>query len=205
MSADEANPRAALRVLVICTANACRSPVVEQLVNDRLAAHGIPAVVRSAGTHGGPTPVHRYTSQAAAEVGLDLSNHRPRRVTAEILADEGSDLVLTMTRIHSAAVSELGPGVADRTFTLPELVRLAESHGIDPLTSSPQEWVAALARDRKRRSSVTGGQGTEADDVADPYSGPRHGHRAMVKHVDRLVRSWLPLLAGSIDPAFTDS
>ena len=174
----------------------------------RLNAHGIPADVRSAGTHGGPTPVHRYTSEAAAELDLDLSTHRPRRVTPEIAADEGSDLIITMTRSHRAAMSELGRDVADRTFTLPELVRLARAHGVDPLTTTPQEWIGALATDRIRRLrvSVEDRDGTEADDVADPYSGPRHGHRAMVQHVDRLVRTWVPIMAASIDPAtFTDS
>jgi protein-tyrosine phosphatase len=190
--------RSPARIVVICSANACRSPVVERLLHARLAEHGIDAVVRSAGTIGGPTPVHRYTLRAAADVDIDLSDHRPRKLTPEILTEDGAALVVTMTRQHRADVSAMQPAAAARTFTLPELARIAQDHGADPMTRLFTEWVSVLATTRGDPDSSLG---TESDDIADPYGGPRHGHAAMIEHTDRLVRSWVPLLAASLDPA----
>lgn len=132
---------------------------------------------------------------AAAEHGIDLTFHKSRLATSEILDDDGADLVITMTREHTAAITALLPDAARRTFTLPELARLAQLHGVDPLTRQPGEWIAVLDEARHR----TADSSSEADDIADPYGGPRHGHGAMIEHTDRLVRAWVPLLAASID------
>lgn len=190
------------RILIVCTANACRSPTVELITARALSAYGLPATVSSAGTRGGPTPVHRFTVEAASQIGIDLTRHRPRRVTPSIVESDGRDLVLTMTREHARELLAESPGASGRTFTLPELERLARALGIDPLTSSLEDWIAALDSLR----SLELGSGSAADDVPDPYGGPRHGHRAMVSYVAELTESWVPNLAASTDPAtFTNS
>lgn len=187
-----------LRVLVVCTANVCRSPVVEHLVRRALSGYGIAAEVSSAGTHGGTHTVHRKTIVAASEIGIDLTQHESRLLDADRIEIDGADLVITMTREHLHRVVELVPAAFERTFTLPELVLLATAHGVDPLTSDLAGWRSAVGRDRRRDDVTDGGN---AYDVGDPYGGPAILHRRMVQQVDTLVNEFVPLLAASIDPA----
>src|SRR5262245_45150403 len=118
------------RALVVCTANVCRSPVAERLLTKRLAervdADGEPWVVTSAGIADVVAPLDPNTVAVAAAAGLDLTDHRPRRLTADIVATDGADLILGMAREHVRHVAALDPTVWLRTFTLKELVRRAE-------------------------------------------------------------------------------
>jgi len=96
------------RVVLVCTGNTCRSPLAEALLRQALAARGMADVeVLSAGTgawEGAPASEGAYL--VGLESGLDLSSHRARLVTSELVA--ASDLILTMARHHRARVLELG-------------------------------------------------------------------------------------------------
>lgn len=98
------------RVVLVCTGNTCRSPLAEALLRKALAARGATGVeVSSAGTgawEGAPASEGAYL--VALEHGLDLSEHRARLLTSEVIAE--SDLILTMARHHRARVLELGAG-----------------------------------------------------------------------------------------------
>ena len=95
-------------MVLVCTGNTCRSPLAEVLLRQALAARGIAGIeVSSAGTgawEGAPASEGAYL--VALEHGLDLSGHRARLLTAEVIA--ASDLILTMARHHRARVLELG-------------------------------------------------------------------------------------------------
>ena len=106
------------RVLLVCTGNICRSPLGEALLRRALTERGLPTVeVTSAGTgawDGAPASEGAYL--VALERGLDLSGHRARLLTRELV--EQADLVLTMARHHRARVDELGG--EGRVFVLGE-------------------------------------------------------------------------------------
>jgi protein-tyrosine phosphatase len=106
-------------VLFVCTANICRSPVAEVLFADWLRRHAIPGEWRvgSAGTWAEDgLPATSHSRSLLAQQGLDLSLHRARRVTAELLAE--TDLVLCMTGAHQEALRAEFPHLAARIHLL---------------------------------------------------------------------------------------
>ena len=97
-----------MHVLFICTGNICRSPLAEALMRRELAQRGVNGItVSSAGTgawDGANASEGAYL--VALENDLDLSPHRARLVTRELV--QRSNVVLTMARHHRTRVEELG-------------------------------------------------------------------------------------------------
>jgi arsenate reductase (thioredoxin) len=78
-----------LRVLFLCTENACRSQMAEGLVNHDLAGQ---VQAWSAGVR--PSRVNPRAIQAMAEIGIDISGHRAKSVLD--LSGQHFDLVITV-------------------------------------------------------------------------------------------------------------
>ena len=87
------------RVLVVCSANQCRSPLAGALLVREVAFRGLPVEVLTAGvsTTAG-RPATSGTVEAAADLGIDLRSHASRPVDRDLLA--GADLVVGMERLH---------------------------------------------------------------------------------------------------------
>jgi protein arginine phosphatase len=98
-------------ILLVCTGNTCRSPLAEALLRHKLAERGVEGVqVSSAGTgawDGAPASEGAYL--VALEHGVDLSAHRARLLTRELVAT--ATIILTMARHHVARVEQLAPGI----------------------------------------------------------------------------------------------
>ena len=78
-----------LRVLFLCTENACRSQMAEGLVNHDLAGQ---VQASSAGVR--PSRVNPRAVQVMAELGINISQHRAKSV--DELAGGKFDLVVTV-------------------------------------------------------------------------------------------------------------
>jgi len=111
------------RVLLICTANVCRSPLAQGLLKKQLADQGLGEEweVGSVGnwTEGG-VPVDPRVVEILAERGIKAGEQRSREVTEELLAE--ADLVLTMEAGHQEALQVEFPEQADKVYMLSELV-----------------------------------------------------------------------------------
>ncbi len=108
-------------VLVICTANVCRSPLAAALLLHRLHREGYTAIrVESAGTHVTlPAPLTPYTRRVLVERGFAVGGHRARQVTPGHL--RRADLILVMEAAHAEHVAHVAPDVRSRTHLLSEL------------------------------------------------------------------------------------
>jgi protein-tyrosine-phosphatase len=97
-----------MNILFVCTGNTCRSPMAEAITRSALAARKLDQITASSAGTGAweGAPVSEGAYLVGLEQGLDLSGHRARLLTREIVRD--ADLILTMSGHHLARVAELG-------------------------------------------------------------------------------------------------
>lgn len=109
-------------VLIVCTGNTCRSAMAEAVLDDMLKKYGVSgrievssagvAVVEGSGPSKGAIEVMR-------EYGIDLTGHRARQLTVEML--QHADLVLAMTTAHKNMIMTFAHCEGrDNVFTLHE-------------------------------------------------------------------------------------
>jgi len=151
-------------VLFVCTGNICRSPLAASLLERALQERSIEVAVASAGTgawDGAPASEGAYL--VGLERGLDLSGHRARLLTRELV--ERADLILTMARHHRARVDELGG--EGKVFVLGEYAGRGDDEVSDPFggdlgvyrdTCQELESLAAAVADRLVAESKRGDQ-----------------------------------------------
>jgi len=168
------------RILVVCTANQCRSPMAAALLEARLREARIDAAVASAGLYEGGRPAWPEAVAVLRKRGLDLSTHLSARLDADVA--RAADLVLGMTREHVREVVALAPDAYPRTFTYKELVRRGEAM---PRLGAPLlDWLADLSAQREPRDLLGA---AAADDVEDPIGGTRRRFRATADELDDLA------------------
>ncbi|MBK8475943.1 MAG: low molecular weight protein arginine phosphatase [Opitutaceae bacterium] len=93
-------------IIVVCTANVCRSPMGEKLLRHALAAEPEPLrslqVISAGISAGSGYPATGNSVAALRKVGLDLSGHSSRPLTQDLL-DEAL-AVFCMTESHRAMI-----------------------------------------------------------------------------------------------------
>jgi protein-tyrosine-phosphatase len=175
-----------LRVLFVCTANICRSPVMELVARDLAGDAGQSGVVfTSAGTHArdGHAFNPDMTPTLPATLAPDAAGaFRSRHLTAAIL-DE-ADLVLTAESVHRQHILDDRPQLHRKVFTLGQFeATIAELPGV-----SGHELVEAAGQ---RRTPATA-----AHDVADPYRrGPAAAEKA-TGTITAMLSAVVPRLVG---------
>jgi protein-tyrosine-phosphatase len=135
----------------------------EALLRRRLDERGIDAVVTSAGLLRGGAAATEAAVEAMAAEGLDISGHRSRQVTPELIAE--ADLVVAMARQHLIEMTLRAPDAWPRMFQAVDLVRRGEEAGRRPEEQSFADWLAALGEGRTPSDVLAA---SLRDDVADP-------------------------------------
>ncbi len=105
------------KVLFVCTANVCRSPMAEAIFNALIEDAGMPHTARSAGVAAlRNEPMTPHAQAALEEVGVYADGHRARQVDEAML--EGADLVLAMTPRHVEKLRRLSATSSEKIHTL---------------------------------------------------------------------------------------
>jgi protein-tyrosine phosphatase len=178
-----------LRLLFVCHANVCRSPLAERLAREAFVARlgAGTAEVFSAGTHAvAGQAMHRHSAEVLRERGIDPDRFTTRLATPGLLA--AADLVLTATRSQRAHCVTIAPSALRRTFTMRQFGRLAGA--VDPgrLPSAPAPLLRlpalmneiVVARSRQQGS-------TDDDDLKDPLRLPLDAFRECARVLDGVV------------------
>jgi protein-tyrosine phosphatase len=137
------------KILLVCTANQCRSPIAAALLRQQLPQQpaGAGWIIESAGTWVmSARPAHPQMCAAGAELGLDLSAHRSRNVEDLPLAEY--DLILTMEQSHKEALQIEFPATRNYVYQLTEMVGLTYDVA-DPIGGTDNDFrntVAELQR-----------------------------------------------------------
>ncbi len=164
------------RVLMVCTANHCRSPMGQQVLRHAAATRFGEGAwqVDSAGTNlPGRWPLHEHAVSVLAQRLPRVEPHTSQPLSAAVIG--GADLILTASRRQRGIVVQLVPAAIGRTFTIRQFARLCDA--VAPLTvddAIDQDAGAAgrrlVAEAKLARSSLQPVPGEE-EDLPDPIGG----------------------------------
>lgn len=98
-----------MKILFVCSGNTCRSPLAEAIARRLIEDAGRKDVeISSAGTSAWDgSPASDGALLVGLERGLDLSAHRSRQLTEEIVRE--ADLILAMSPSHLSRIKALHP------------------------------------------------------------------------------------------------
>lgn len=134
---------AELKVLAVCTGNICRSPMAEGILQGLFSSANNVSMF-SAGTHAlEGNPATEFAVIAALEAGIDISGHRARALSREMI--QRSWLILCMERFHVEWVLSREPSARGRVYNLADFSGRREMRSIpDPYGCSVREYRECL-------------------------------------------------------------
>lgn len=134
------------RLLILCTANVCRSPMAQALLSAALKGRQANASVVSGGFMAWGAPADKKAVWAMDRLGFDISNHESSNVRDRL--DPMPDLVLVMERTHLRKLAELDRATINVSFTLKEFVHLTTLEGPRRAGEPLSHYVARLCVSR---------------------------------------------------------
>ena len=112
-------------VLIVCTANICRSPMAAGLLRHALSAQPEPlrsVSVLSAGVSARTgEPVSEHSVTALKKVGVDIADHRSRPINQKLL--DRAVAVFCMTETHRAMIAATADPVPKHLLLFREFMR----------------------------------------------------------------------------------
>jgi len=141
-------PKGVFDVVVVCTGNQFRSPIVEGLM--KASTSSLPLRVISVGTQDlGAAPALPEAVDLASDFGVDLREHRARSLHGINLS--GADLVIGFEHAHVAAAVVEAEASYERTFTILELISLLEEVRVSGHEDPVERAKAAVEAAHRRR------------------------------------------------------
>ncbi len=143
-------------ILFVCSGNTCRSPLAAGITTKLIAARlGVAADelstrgvrVESAGLYAtADLPATAEAVQVARELGADISRHRSRRLTDDLL--RRADVIYTMTNAHRRDMLSRSSAAGDKIFLLDPEGDIADPIGgdVDRYRQTAQRLEAILRR-----------------------------------------------------------
>ena len=125
-------------ILFVCTGNVCRSPMAEVLLKQQL--QDPQTIVGSAGLGAAQSqPASSHATSAVKELGLDLSAHKSRPLTSDMV--RAADAIFAMTHSHLDMILMLFPSASEKTFLVGEFAPKGQDGEIaDPFGADLQAY-----------------------------------------------------------------
>ena len=183
------------RVLVVCTGNVCRSPLIERALTHAVGAR---IEVESAGTAAlVGSPMEGRAAALLQAWRMEPAGFVARQLVRDMVAR--ADLVLTATRAHRGAVATLHPAALAYTFTLSdfsELVSAASPPG--PAASAERSSLPALVRLAAAQRGMSRPRPAVETDLVDPYRRSDATFRQMARQVSRILPPVIYALSAAV-------
>jgi protein-tyrosine-phosphatase len=191
------------RVLVVCSANVCRSPLAANVIEAAFAAATPDGelVVESAGT--AVDPGAPWCERSAAYVGIDAASDGHVAQPLDVEQLRASDVILTLDRSQRATAARMLPGCRPRLFTLTQASLLSEHIGdrlrtgtmpadAPPFPAQRSERIRWLIGEMDAGRGVLSGLLDEALDITDMHDGSHdHGELVTVRENAERFGTWL--------------
>lgn len=176
---------ASLSVLLVCTANHCRSPMAEFLMRAQLSVRELDWTVRSAGTRAQPgVPIHPTAERILSKRGLVTGDWTSRALTTQQIED--ADLILTAAEEHRGVVAKLTPTAMSRTFTLLQFAHLVSALPM-PVAVPPQDYGRVLLTGVSGLRGLVQPMPRSERDLPDPMGQSSFRFRRCARAIDRAL------------------
>ena len=134
-----------MKVLMICTGNICRSPMMERVAASHAEKAGLHVTFTSGGTSSeeAGNPIDHRARRVLERAGYDGSSHRAHQVTAREIAE--ADLVIAAEEHHRLRLLRLAPQADVRLLSAfdPDLADGTELP--DPWYGPPEDFDETLS------------------------------------------------------------
>jgi protein-tyrosine phosphatase len=135
--------KSAHHLLIVCTANICRSPMAHWLAENYARTRQWNVEVRSGGTMGlEGVPAAPHAVKVMNEINLDMSSHKCRGITQDDI--DWADYVLVMTLEHASDIRKKFENADGK------LLQLASFGGFAEIKDPYRKWKWRFRQCRKQ-------------------------------------------------------